>query len=274
MILRFLLSMYKGGSRYSGLCAARSALSSAITIPGYNCISEHPMISRFLRGIFNQHPPMPKYAEIWDINIVLDYYANRMDNNELSMMQLTQKLSLLLMILGSQRRHTLTTIDQNNVVIETDKMILLPNQLQKQTKPGNSISPIVYCRYPYNGKLCVVQCMEEYIKRRSTLVDEHVAPLFITVGKPHRPATSNTIARWIKQELANAGIDTNIYKAHSCRSASSSKAKEKGIPISEILKRGGWTRDSTFRRFYDKDIIGKGKQKEFDFVTTIIDNDT
>ena len=265
--------MYKGGCRYSGLCAARSALSSAIAIPGYNCISEHPMISRFLKGIYNQHPPMPKYGEIWDINIVLEYYANNNDNNKLSMMQLTQKLAILLMILGSQRKHTLTTIDENNVVIEKDKMILLPNQLQKQTKPGKCISPITYCRYPHNNKLCVVQCMEEYTKRRNTLVDGNIAPLFITVGKPHRPATSNTISRWIKQGLADAGIDTNVYTAHSCRSASSSKAKEVGIPVTEILKRGGWTKDSTFRKFYEKDIIGIGRKKEFDFVTTIIENE-
>ena len=77
IILKFLLSMYKGGCHYSGLCAVRSALSSAIEIPGYDCISENPMISRFLKGVYNKHPPMPKYAEIWDINIVLDYYEKQ-----------------------------------------------------------------------------------------------------------------------------------------------------------------------------------------------------
>ena len=64
---------------------------------------------------------MPKYGEIWDINIVLDYYEKQKDNKELNMMQLTQKLTLLLMILGSQRKHTLTTIDAKNVIIEAEK---------------------------------------------------------------------------------------------------------------------------------------------------------
>ena len=79
--------------------------------------------------------------------------------------------------------------------------------------------------------------MEEYIERRKLLVEENVAQLLITVGKPHKPATRNTVARLVKQELTVAGIDTSIYKAHSCRSASSSKAKEIGIPYTEILKR-------------------------------------
>ena len=274
MILKFLLLMYKGGCHYSGLCAARSALSSAIRIPGYDCISDNPMISRFLKGIYNKHPPMPKYGEIWDINIVLDYYEKQKDNKELNMMQLTQKLTLLLMILGSQRKHTLTTIDAKNAIIEAEKMILLPNKLQKQTRPGKQISPIVYHRYPHNQNLCVVHCMEEYIERRKLIVDDDIAQLLITVGKPHKPATSNTVARWIKQELSDAGIDTSTYKAHSCRSASSSKAKEIGIPYTEILKRGGWSGDSTFKRFYDKSIIGKNNQKEFDFVARIIENNT
>ena len=52
--------------------------------------------------------------------------------NELSMMQLSQKLALLLMILGSQRVHTLNTIDKNNVQYDTDKTILLVRQLQSR----------------------------------------------------------------------------------------------------------------------------------------------
>ena len=146
---------------------------------------------------------MLKYGTIWSINMVHEYYTNNNDNNKVSMMQLTQKLAILLLILGSQRKHSPTTIDKNNVVIEMDKKILLPNQLQKQTKPGQHTSPIIYYRYPYKQKLCVVQCMEEYTKRRNTLADSNVAPLFITVGKPHRLATCTTFSRWIKQGIVD-----------------------------------------------------------------------
>ena len=36
--------------------------------------------------------------------------------------------------------------------------------------------------------------------------------------------------------MKNAGISVNIFKPHSCRSASSSAAKKVGVPIEEILK--------------------------------------
>ena len=60
------------GCLYNGLCASRSALSSIVTIKGYTKLSEHTFISRYLRGFYNRHPPLPKYTSIWDILLVLD----------------------------------------------------------------------------------------------------------------------------------------------------------------------------------------------------------
>ena len=48
--------------------------------------------------------------------------------------------------------------------------------------------------------------MEECIKTRSTLIDEQIATLVITVGQPHRPETSTAIDRGIKQKLVDVGI--------------------------------------------------------------------
>ena len=50
-VLAFLHGMYRYGCLYSGLCAARSALSSSITIKGYLKLSDHPLISRYLKDI-------------------------------------------------------------------------------------------------------------------------------------------------------------------------------------------------------------------------------
>ena len=57
----------------------------------------------------------------------------------------------------------------------------------------------------------------------------------------------------------NAGVDTTVFKPHSCRSASVSKAKVNGVPTSVILEKGCWKRESTFKKFYYKDIITKFK---------------
>ena len=72
-VLAFMHGMYINGCLYSGLCAARSALSGKVTIKGYAKLSEHPFISRYLKGIYNRHPRLPKYTSMWDISLVLDY---------------------------------------------------------------------------------------------------------------------------------------------------------------------------------------------------------
>ena len=64
------------------------------------------------------------------------------------------------------------------------------------------------------------------------------------------PATSATIARWIKSALTKAGIDTSICKAHSVREATTMAAPLAGISIPEILEAGDWSSQSVFERFY------------------------
>ena len=66
--------------------------------------------------------------------------------------------------------------------------------------------------------------------------------------------SSATISRWMKQVLAEAGICTDVFKAHSVRAASSSAAMTKGVSVADIMHTAGWSRSSTFEKFYYKPI--------------------
>ena len=61
-----------------------------------------------------------------------------------------------------------------------------------------------------------------------------------------------TIVGWLKCALKEAGIDINKYKAHSFRSASTSKALVLGLSVKDILNRGNWHNESTWQKFYQK----------------------
>ena len=67
-----------------------------------------------------------------------------------------------------------------------------------------------------------------------------------------------------------SGIDTNIYGSHSVRSASTSKAKLKMVPIADIINKAGWTRQSTFAKFYDKDLEGLNASHPLDLITSML----
>jgi len=53
--------------------------------------------------------------------------------------------------------------------------------------------------------------------------------------------------------LTIAGINVDIFQPHSKRSASTSKAFQKGATINDILKMGNWSNESVWQTFYHKE---------------------
>ena len=159
----------------------------------------------------------------------------------------------------------LFTLSVGYIVFKENKVILLPNKTMKHTKANRPLEPLIYHHYPDNEKLC--------IGIRNTLVTRDIRDLIISYGKPHKPVSSETISRWIKDELSKAGVDTSVFKAHSCRSASSSKARDAGISVSEILKKEGWKSIHTFKTFYSRDIINsEDVDLQLNHVSLILDS--
>ena len=71
----------------------------------------------------------------------------------------------------------------------------------------------------------------------------------------------------------NAGVNTTVFKPHrsASRSASVSKAKVNSVPTSVILEKGCWKRESTFKKFYYKDVINNKIQgDELNYTSSLI----
>ena len=90
-------------------------------------------------------------------------------------------------------------------------------------------------RFPRHPEKCPYTALYWYLRQR--LRKSKV--LFITTTT-FTPAHPNTLSRWVQKTMQQAGIDTNIFKPHSTRSAASSAAFAKFIPIDQILSLGKW----------------------------------
>ena len=73
-MLQILHGTQKNGCLYNGICASifmslmiLCSLSSVFMIEGYDKLLSYPLVTEFVKGIFNRHPAIPKYANIWDI---------------------------------------------------------------------------------------------------------------------------------------------------------------------------------------------------------------
>jgi integrase len=254
-VLSFLTHLYQSGLGYSSINSCRSALS--IFLPKYDdCnLGSHPLVMRLLKAVGKERPPKAKYDMTWDVNKLLDYLRQLPDNSDLTLKQLTLKLVSLLAIVTGHRVQTLSFITINNIHFK-DNVEILIEKLVKTSAPGKNQPLLILPPYPIDSKVCVVLTLKEYLKV-TNLIRNNNQSLLLTLAKPHKPATTQTISRWLKEMLILAKIDS-IYGAHSYRHASTSKAEQKGVLIDVIYSRVGWSKNSeVFAKYYKKKIDNK-----------------
>ena len=66
-------------------------------------IGKHPIICRFMQGIFNSRPPKPRYSFVWDVNTVISYMDTMPPNKKLSLKDLSAKLVMLMALCNADR---------------------------------------------------------------------------------------------------------------------------------------------------------------------------
>ena len=130
-ILDFLTAQSKRLG-YSAVNTARSALSSFITIDGCKA-GEHPVVSRLMSGIFNRNPALPRYVETWDPQVVISYLKTFPQLCDMTLKELTLKLTMLLALVTAQRLQTLKTFAINHMQILPDGYVFRINSLLKQS---------------------------------------------------------------------------------------------------------------------------------------------
>ena len=140
------------------------------------------------------------------------------------------------------------------------KCRLLPPipRLLKHSRHTKRDSPIPFHAFPHDADLCPVATINQYITAQATLANNELHDKLLCYRKPHGPTTKDTLARWVRSILTLSGVNMDTFTAHSCRSASASKAMPSEVALDVILKAGQWSADSTFYTFYRKDIIQSG----------------
>ena len=71
-----MAELYQAGSSYSTLNTARSALSITFVVSDSDTFGRHPLVSRFMKGVFETRPSLPRYGETWDVNLMLNYLSS------------------------------------------------------------------------------------------------------------------------------------------------------------------------------------------------------
>ena len=261
--LDYLADLFMQGRPYRSINLHRSAIS-AYHVPmivgnAVVPVGKHPMVSTLMSGIHNLRPPVAKYAFTWDIEVVLDLFRSWPD--ALTPKQLSIKTVTILSLIGIPRKAEVHLFDLDYLSDHAYYFTFdLPGTV-KNIGEGRKPEPIEFHAHSEDRKLCPLTCIRDYINlTRPWRVDGKPSTFFLTHKKPHNPASRSTLARWMKDALFLADIDTKVFQAHSLRGASTSKAFLKGLSVKDIVSHGRWSTESTWQRFYHKKIDSASKK--------------
>ena len=136
------------------------------------------------------------------------------------------------------------------------KFVFTFHKLHKSWNYGKAPPSLEFCEYTEDRDLCVVTTLNEYIKRTyQRRAEKRRSQLLLSFIQSCVEMSSSTVS--LKEVLKLAEIDVLIFKCHSTRAASSSKASKAGLSLADILARGSWSSSSTWQRFYNKQIMNE-----------------
>ena len=190
-MLGFLAQEGSRAGSYSTLSTARSAIS-LISSTG---IRNHPFFKRFSKVFNVEKPQRPRYDCVWDPESVIAKLAVLFPHEPLSMDIISKKLAMLLALGTGQRCQTLAAIKISQISLEANRVLIrLPDKL-KTSGPGRSQPLLTLPRFRDQKELCLVSLLSRYLSRTETLRSQECDSLFITLKRPHKAASSQTIAR-------------------------------------------------------------------------------
>ena len=256
-VLNFLAELFGQGLASRTIGTYRSAISAFhCPIEGVT-VGKHPKVSSLMNGVSNSRPPVPKYAFTWDVEKVLRLFKEWGKNELLKDKHLSLKLAMLLSLTAASRCSELQLLDLKFLSKFSSRRSFEIHGTMKHLKRNQKPKPIDFYVFSEDEDLCPVKVIDCYEERSRQWRNEEYFPssLFLSYVKPHAPLSSQSIARWIKEIIELSGINATVFKAHSVRGAASSKACTKGLSVKDILLKGNWSRESTWQKFYHRDII-------------------
>jgi site-specific recombinase XerD len=204
---------------------------------------QNPIIQMFVEGAQRLAPPPAKKCVVWNPEIPLSFIATRKRPQDL---RSTGQEALLLLLLATGIRVDCAS-KLSKSIQRHPNFCQIPYLLPRKT--GHSEPQVISC-FVEKPRLCPVAAIEHFLSISDDVRKSDEKFLFIS--SKGRRAHIDTLRHWVTELLHDSGIET---LAGSCRSASSSAAVARDVDIDTVLKSAGWARESTFRRYYQRQVL-------------------
>ncbi len=170
LALRFLSQLFKDNLSYSYINTARSALSSLIIVKDTDVpFRQLPVVKKFMKGVFEKRPALPKYHATWNVSVVFKFIREQKPVDETPLKELTQRLTFLLCLLSGQRSQTIHKLSLENMCIGEEKVTFFITEKLKHTRQGVYQQPLEFLAYKADRKLCIVTHIQHYVEKNQFL---------------------------------------------------------------------------------------------------------
>ena len=116
------------------------------------------------------------------------------------------------MILAGTRVNTLVHLNVTNMYITDTEVTFTFDEVLKHSRPNHKQKPLIFRAFSSKG-VCPVTTLITYLEHRLPASGDPA--LFITTVKPHKKASKDSISRWIKLTMSEAGINSGLCTSHS-----------------------------------------------------------
>lgn len=244
-------------------------LSSVLPPLDNTPVGQHPYIIRLLKGVFNSRPPKVRLLPEWDLLKVLRALEKSPFEPMLKvpLKFVAWKTAFLIALTTFRRCSDLQSLQlgEGRVNIQKKGVTFVRQGLSKQDRPNHFGKKIFIPKFEGNKLLDPNRALCKYLKRTEEFrqsEDGDITKLFLAVNKPHKPVTTQTISSWIVNMIRCAYQDSNkTVKAHSTRAIGPSWALFNGASLKDILDAADWSKETTFTRFYMREIVPSALDK-------------
>lgn len=99
-----------------------------------NKVGQTILMKQLMTGVFNSRPPIPRYTETWDVDLVLKYIMNLPEDKDLTLKQLTHKVTLLMSFTSASRSSEICKLDTKFMNVEQEQIVFTITELTKTRK--------------------------------------------------------------------------------------------------------------------------------------------
>ena len=141
-------------------------------------MGQHPLISRLLKGAFNERPPRPWYHSVRDVDLVLNMFRRKGPSTSLPLEDLTIKTAILFALTRPCRGADLAALDLNNRSFCPESVLFAPSHLSKQSRPSHSRVEFFFPAFKEDECLCPVATHLKHMslkQRSSSRTKERIA---------------------------------------------------------------------------------------------------